>query len=160
VADIAWGRVNKPSDVLKAGDVVDVQVLKVDAAKRRISLGMKQLGPDPWTTAGERYKPGERVRGVVTRVTDFGAFVDLGPGPERLIPLSEMTWPKKARKPADVVKPGDSVEVVVLGVSERRISLGLKQALGDPWADIELKFPAGAVVEGPVTSLTKFGAFV
>ena len=160
VADISWGRVNKPSDVLKVGDSVRVQVLKVDPAKRRISLGMKQLEPDPWTKAGEKYKAGERVRGTVSRVTDFGAFVELEPGLEGLIHLSEMSWTKKARKPSDVVKPGESVEVVVLGVSERRVSLGLKQTLGDPWAEIEKKFPAGTVVEGPVTSLTKFGAFV
>jgi small subunit ribosomal protein S1 len=160
VGDMSWGRVNKPSDVLSVGDSVDVQVLKVDPAKRRISLGMKQLAPDPWTKAGETYRVGERVRGVVTRVTDFGAFVELEPGLEGLIHLSEMSWTKKVRKPADVVKAGDSVEVVVLGVSERRVSLGLKQALGDPWAEIETKFPAGTVVEGPVTSLTKFGAFV
>src|SRR6185369_2638832 len=113
-----------------------------------------------WSKAGETYKTGERARGVVTRVTDFGAFVELEPGLEGLIHLSEMSWTKKARKPSDVVKPGDVVEVVVLGVSERRVSLGLKQALGDPWAEIEKKFPAGTVVEGPVTNLTKFGAFV
>jgi small subunit ribosomal protein S1 len=160
VADMSWGRVNKPSDVLTVGQPVEVQVLKVDPAKRRISLGMKQLAPDPWSNAGEKYKTGERVHGVVTRVTDFGAFVELEPGLEGLIHLSEMSWTKKARKPSDVVKPGDTVEVVVLGVSERRVSLGLKQALGDPWADAEKKFAAGTVVEGPVTSLTKFGAFV
>ena len=132
----------------------------MDLAKRRISLGMKQLAADPWSTVGEKYKPGERVRGTVTRVTDFGAFVELEPGVEGLIHLSEMSWTKKVRKPSDVVKPGDMVEVVVLGVSEHRISLGLKQALGDPWAEIEKKFPSGSVVEGPVTTLTKFGAFV
>jgi small subunit ribosomal protein S1 len=160
VADMSWGRVNKPSDVLTVGDSVEVQVLKVDPVKRRISLGMKQLAPDPWTKVGEKYKVGERARGVVTRVTDFGAFVELEPGLEGLIHLSEMSWTKKARKPSDVVKTGDAVEVVVLGVSERRVSLGLKQALGDPWNEIETKFPAGTVIEGPVTSLTKFGAFV
>src|SRR6267142_5485488 len=160
VADMSWGRVNKPSDVLSVGDSVEVQVLKVDPVKRRIALGMKQLAPDPWTKAGETYKAGERVRGTVTRVTDFGAFVELEPGLEGLIHLSEMSWTKKARKPSDVVKAGDTVEVVVLGVSERRVSLGLKQALGDPWAEVEKKFPAGAIVEGPVTNLTKFGAFV
>jgi small subunit ribosomal protein S1 len=160
VADMSWGRVNKPSDVLTVGQPVEVQVLKVDPAKRRISLGMKQLAPDPWSNAGEKYKTGERVRGVVTRVTDFGAFVELEPGLEGLIHLSEMSWTKKARKPSDVVKPGDTVEVVVLGVSERRVSLGLKQALGDPWAEVEKKFASGTVVEGPITSLTKFGAFV
>src|SRR5882724_6236156 len=160
VADMSWARVNKPADVLTVGETVEVQVLKVDPVKRRISLGMKQLAPDPWTKVGEKYKVGERARGVVTRVTDFGAFVELERGLEGLIHLSEMSWTKKARKPADVVKTGDVVEVVVLGVSERRVSLGLKQALGDPWAEIEKKFPAGSVVEGPVTSLMKFGAFV
>jgi small subunit ribosomal protein S1 len=162
VADISWGRVNKPSDVLSVGQEIEVQVLKVDPKKRRISLGMKQLQPHPWDAAGEKYKTGDRVRGTVTRVTDFGAFIELEPGVEGLIHLSEMSWSKKVRKPADVLKPGEAVEVMVLGVSlaERRISLGLKQALGDPWAEIEKKYAAGSVVEGPVTSLAKFGAFV
>ena len=162
VADISWGRVNKPADVLSVADSVEVQILKVDPGKQRISLGMKQLKPHPWEAAGEKYNVGEKVRGVVTRTTDFGAFVELEPGVEGLIHLSEMSWSKKVRKPSDVVKPGETVEVMVLGVNpgEHRISLGLKQALGDPWADVESKFPAGSVVEAPVTSLTKFGAFV
>lgn len=162
VADISWGRVNKPADVLSAGQEVEVRVLKVDPKKRRISLGMKQLQPHPWDLVGEKYKAGERVQGTVSRVADFGAFVELEPGVEGLIHFSDMSWSKKVRKPADVVKPGETVEVVVLGVNpgERRISLGLKQALGDPWAEIESKFPVGSVVEGPITSLTKFGAFV
>jgi len=162
VADISWGRINKPSDVLAVGQTVEAKVLKVDPAKRRISLGMKQLLPHPWEQAAEKYKTGDRVKGTVTRVTDFGAFVELEKGIEGLIHLSEMSWSKKARKPSDVVKPGDAVEVAVLGVNQadRRISLGLKQALGDPWADIPQKFPVGSTVEAPVTSLTKFGAFV
>jgi len=162
VADLSWGRVNKPSDVLTVGQEVEVKVLKVDAAKRRISLGLKQLLPHPWDLAGEKYKAGERVSGTVTRVADFGAFVELEKGIEGLIHLSEMSWSKKTRKPSDVVKQGDRVDVVVLGVNqgERRISLGLKQALGDPWAEVPKKFPAGSVVEAPVVSLTKFGAFV
>jgi len=162
VADISWGRVNKPSDVLSVGQTVEVKVLKVDPAKRRISLGMKQLLPHPWEQVAEKYTAGDRVHGTVTRVTDFGAFVELEKGIEGLIHLSEMSWSKKARKPSDVVKPGDTVEVAVLGVNQadRRISLGLKQALGDPWADVPQKFPVGSIVEAPVTSLTKFGAFV
>ena len=162
VGDISWGRVNKPADVLSVNQQVEVQILKVDLKKRRISLGLKQLQPEPWTQVGEKYKTGERVRGTVSRVADFGAFVELEPGIEGLIHLSEMSWSKKVRKPSDVVKPGDTVEVVILGVhpGERRISLGLKQALGDPWADAAAKYPVGAVVEGPVTSITKFGAFV
>ncbi len=162
VADISWGRVNKPSDVLTAGQQVEARVLKVDPAKKRISLGMKQLQPHPWDLAGEKYKAGERVRGVVTRVADFGAFVELEKGVEGLIHFTEMTWSKKARKPSDVVKTGDEVEVVVLGVNlaDRRIALGLKQALGDPWATVPEKFPVGSVAQGTVVSLQKFGAFV
>src|SRR5215831_6294759 len=162
VGDISWARINKPSDVLKVGDRVEARVLKVDPAKKRISLGMKQLTPHPWDLAAEKYKVGERVTGSVTRVTDFGAFVELEKGVEGLVHLSEMSWSKKVRKPADVVKPGDQVEVVILGVNagDRRIALGLKQALGDPWADVANKIPAGSVVEGPVTSIQKFGAFV
>jgi small subunit ribosomal protein S1 len=162
VADISWGRIDKPSDVLSVGQTIEVKVLKVDPAKRRIALGMKQLQPHPWDQAGERYKTGDRVQGTVTRVADFGAFVELEKGIEGLIHLSEMSWSKKARKPSDVVKPGDTVEVAVLGVNlaDRRISLGLKQALGDPWSEVPQKFPVGSIVEAPVTSLTKFGAFV
>jgi small subunit ribosomal protein S1 len=162
VADLSWGRVDKPSDVLTVGQEVEVKVLKVDAAKRRISLGLKQLLPHPWDLVGEKYKAGDRVSGTVTRVADFGAFVELEKGIEGLVHLSEMSWSKKARKPSDVVKQGDRVDVVVLGVNqaERRISLGLKQALGDPWAEVPKKYPVGTVVEAPVVSLTKFGAFV
>jgi small subunit ribosomal protein S1 len=162
VSDISRSRVTKPSDVLTVGQEIEVQVLKIDSEKRRISVGMKQLEPDPWDSVAAKYKPGERVRGSVTRVLDFGAFVEIEPGVEGLIHISEMSWAKKVRTPSDVVKAGDSVEAVVLGVSvgERRISLGLKQALGDPWADVAQKFAVGSVIEGPVTSLTKFGAFV
>jgi small subunit ribosomal protein S1 len=166
VTDMSWGRVNKPSDLLKPGDQVEVQILKIEQGSgkrgRRISLGMKQLQTDPWTLVAEQYKAGERVRGTVTRVAEFGAFVELQPGIEGLIHVSELSWSKKVRKPSDVVKPGDAVEAVVLSVNagERRISLGLKQALGDPWAQAEKRFPVGTVVEGPITSLTKFGAFV
>jgi small subunit ribosomal protein S1 len=162
VADISWGRVNKPADVLKVGDKVEARILKVDPAKKRISLGLKQLQPHPWDLVAEKYKVGERIKGSVTRVTDFGAFVELEKGIEGLVHLSEMSWSKKVRKPSDVVNPGDTVDVVVLGVNapDRRISLGLKQALGDPWADVAQKYPVGSVVEGPVTSIQKFGAFV
>ncbi len=162
VGDISWSRINKPSDVLSEGQQIDGRVLKIDVDKRRISIGMKQLQPHPWDAVSGKYAVGQRVRGTVTRVTDFGAFVELEPGVEGLIHVSEMSWVKKVRRPADLVKPGDSVEAIVLGVnlSERKMSLGLKQALGDPWAGIDQKFPVGSVVEGPVVSLTKFGAFV
>jgi small subunit ribosomal protein S1 len=162
VGDISWGRVNKPADVLSVDQQIEVRVLKVDPDKRRISVGMKQLQPHPWDLVPEKYRTGERVRGAVTRVVEFGAFVELEPGIEGLIHISEMSWAKKVRRSSDVVKPGDTVEAVILGVNtgERRISLGLKQALGDPWVDAAQRFPAGSVVQGPVTSITKFGAFV
>jgi small subunit ribosomal protein S1 len=162
VSDIAWGRIDKPADVLSVGQEIEARVLKIDPEKRRISLGMKQLQPDPWDSVTERYKAGERVRGTVTRVLDFGAFVELEPGIEGLIHLSEMSWARRVKKAGDMLKPGETVEAVILGLSEgeRRISLGLKQALGDPWADAAQRFAAGTVIEGPITSLTKFGAFV
>jgi small subunit ribosomal protein S1 len=162
VADISHGRVNKPGDVLTVGQELDVQILKVDPAKKRISLGLKQLQADPWTTVADTYHVGDRVKGTVARVTDFGAFVELQPGLDGLIHLSEMSWSKKVRKPADLLKPGEAVDAVVLAVNpgEKRISLGLKQALGDPWDEVEKNYPVGAVVEGPVTQLKQFGAFV
>jgi small subunit ribosomal protein S1 len=162
IGDISWSRISKAEDALSVGQQVEAKVLKIDSAKQRISVGMKQLLPHPWDGVAAKLKAGDRVRGVVTRVTDFGAFVEIEPGVEGLIHLSEMSWGKKVRKPSDVLKPGDSVEAVVLGVNmgERRLSLGLKQTLGDPWAEIEQKFPAGSAIEGTVTSFTKFGAFV
>jgi small subunit ribosomal protein S1 len=162
VGEISWSRVNKPSDVLSVGDQVEARILKIDSDKRRISLSMKQLQRHPWDAVGEKYKVGERVRGVVTRIMEFGAFVELEPGVEGLIHISEMSWAKRIKNPSEVVKPGETVEAVILGVNvaERRISLGLKQALGDPWKDAAQKFAAGSVVEGPVTNITKFGAFV
>jgi small subunit ribosomal protein S1 len=162
VAEISWARVNKPADVLSLGQQIEAKVLKVDADKRRISLGMKQLQPYPWDSVAEKYKVGERVRGAVTRVAEFGAFVELEPGIEGLIHVSEMSWSKKMKKASTILTPGESVDAVILAVNvgERRISLGLKQMLGDPWVEVTRKFPLGSVIEGPVTSLTKFGAFV
>ena len=162
VGDIAWGRIHKPEDVLSLGQQIEAKVLKIDTEKQRISLGMKQLLPHPWDSVAEKYKTGERVRGVVTRVVEFGAFVELEPGIEGLIHLSEMSWVKKVRKPSDLLKPGETVEAMILAINagERRISLGLKQALGDPWADVAQRFAVGSQIEGPITSMTKFGAFV
>jgi small subunit ribosomal protein S1 len=162
VSDISWSRINKPADALTVEQSVEVKVLKIDPEKRRVSVGLKQLQPHPWDAVADKYKTGERVRGTVTRLMDFGAFVELEPGVEGLIHVSEMSWVKKVKKPSDLVKPGETVEAVILGVSagERRMSLGLKQALGNPWADVAQKFPVGSVAEGPVVSITKFGAFV
>lgn len=162
VADMSWVRVAKPADVVAINDSFEVKILKLNKESRRISLGLKQLIPDPWTLAGERFKVGDRVQGKVSRLTDFGAFIELAPGVDGLIHVSEMSWSKKVRKPSDVVKVGEMVETVVLGVNapEHRISLGLKQALGDPWEEAREKYPEGAIVEGAVTSLQPFGAFV
>ncbi|WP_158792537.1 30S ribosomal protein S1 [Granulicella sp. L60] len=162
ISDIAWGRVEKPADILTVGQEIEAKVLKVDASGKRISLGLKQLQPHPWDAVEGKHVAGERVRGTVTRVTDFGAFVELEPGVEGMIHVSEMSWVKKVRKPGDMLKVGDVVEVMILGVSvsERRMSLGLKQTLGDPWVEVAERFPVGSQVEGTVTSFTKFGAFV
>jgi small subunit ribosomal protein S1 len=162
VADISWTRIGKPADVLSPGQQVEVRVLKVDPEKRRIAVGLKQLQAHPWDAAAGKYKPGDRIRGTVTRLTDFGAFVELEPGVEGLIHISEMSWAKKLKRPSDVVNPGETVEAVILGVNpaDRRIALGLKQALGDPWAEVPRRFAVGSVVEAPVSSIQKFGAFV
>jgi small subunit ribosomal protein S1 len=162
VGEISWRRINKPSDVLSVGQQIEAVIIKIDSDKHRIAISTKQLQPHPWDTVAEKFKPGERARGTVTRLTDYGAFVELDPGIEGLIHISEMSWAKRVRTASDVVKAGDTVETVILGVNaaERRISLGLKQALGDPWVGAEQKFAPGTVVEGPVTNLTKFGAFV
>src|SRR5450432_328386 len=165
VGDISWTRVNKPADVLSVGQQLEVKVLKLgnEGDKRRISVGLKQLQPHPWDAVAQKYTAADRVRGTVTRLMEFGAFVELEPGIEGLIHISEMSWAKgKVRKASDVVKEGETVEVIILQVQapERRISLGLKQALGDPWADIGQRFQVGSAVEGRVTNLTKFGAFV
>ncbi|HEX4007533.1 MAG TPA: 30S ribosomal protein S1 [Acidobacteriaceae bacterium] len=162
VSDMAWARVSRPEDVVTAGETVQVKVLKIDADTRRISLGLKQLQPEPWDTAAGKYMAGQRVTGTVTRLMDFGAFVELEPGIEGLIHVSEMSWVKRVRRPSDLLKEGDTVEAVILSVSpaEKRMSLGLKQALGDPWADAAKKYPVGGAIEGPVTRMMKFGAFV
>jgi small subunit ribosomal protein S1 len=162
ISDIAWSRVSAAEEVLSVGQQLQLKVLKLDAENQRISVGLKQLQPEPWDAAADKYKAGERVTGTVTRLMDFGAFVELEPGIEGLIHVSEMSWVKKVHKPSDILKPGDTVEAVVLTVSagEKRISLGLKQALGDPWTEVPRKFPVGSAVEGPVTRLMKFGAFV
>jgi small subunit ribosomal protein S1 len=162
VADMSWSRIGKPSDVLKTGDSVEVKILKVDSAGRRIALGLKQLSPDPWSLAEDKYKAGDRLQGKVTRLAEFGAFVELEPGIEGLIRLADMSWSRKIRKPSDVVKAGEMVDVVVIGIkaADKRIGLSLKQALGDPWDEAANKFAVGTVVEGPVMNLADFGAFV
>jgi small subunit ribosomal protein S1 len=162
VTDMSHGRVGHPSEILQPGDEVTVQILKFDPAKDRISLGMKQLLPDPWEGIQERYPLQSRVIGRVVNVADYGAFVELEPGVEGLIHVSEMTWSRRMKHPSKVVKPGDQVEAVVLDVhpNERRISLGLKQLEANPWSTIEERYSVGSVVEGRVRNMTDFGAFI
>ncbi len=162
ITDMAWGRLQHPSEVLKVGDKVKVVVLKYDQGRERVSLGMKQIMPDPWTKATESYPVGARLRGKVVSVTDYGAFVELEKGVEGLIHVSEMTWSKRAVHPSKVVNVGDMVEVQVLGVDEgnRRISLGLKQTEPNPWEALAEIHPIGSTIRGKVKSITDFGVFV
>ncbi len=162
VTDMSYGRVTHPSELLHVGEEVTVKVLKFDRAKERVSLGIKQLEPDPWETVVTRYPLHGRVVGRVVNVTDYGAFVELEPGVEGLIHISEMTWSRRMKHPSKVVKPGDQVEAVVLEVhaKDRRISLGLKQLEPNPWTTIDTRYSVGSVVEGRVRNMTDFGAFI
>lgn len=162
ITDLAWGRVKHPSEVVSPGQEIEVRVLKFDREKMRVSLGRKQLLPDPWSSVPERYAVGVRVRGRVVGVTDYGAFVELEPGVEGLVHVSEMSWSKRMKHPSKIVSVGDEVEVVVLEVKpdQRRISLGLKQTMPDPWQELAQKYPVGTLVTGRVRNLTDFGAFV
>jgi small subunit ribosomal protein S1 len=162
ITDMSWGRLTHPRDLVNVGDEIQVKVLKFDKDKQRVSLGFKQLTPDPWLDAAERYPIGARVRGRVLSVTDYGAFVELEQGIEGLVHVSEMTWSKRMKHPSKIVKPGDEVETVILAVnpSDRRISLGMKQLLENPWEHLENKYPTGSTVEGRVRNLTDFGAFI
>jgi small subunit ribosomal protein S1 len=162
VSDMAHSRVSKPEDVLTVGQKIQVKLLKIDPETKKISLGLKQLQAEPWQTAPERLLVGQRITGTVTRLADFGAFVEIEPGVEGLIHISEMSYAKKVRHPSDLLKQGDRVDAVILSIKpeERRIALGLKQTLADPWTEVLQKFPVGGQMEGPVTKLMNFGAFV
>jgi small subunit ribosomal protein S1 len=162
VTDMSYGRVTHPSELLHVGEEITVKVLKFDRGKERVSLGIKQLEPDPWEAVDERYPLNGRVIGRVVNVTDYGAFVELEAGVEGLIHISEMTWSRRMKHPSKVVKPGDQVEAVVLEVHprERRISLGLKQLEPNPWTTIDTRYSVGSVVEGRVRNMTEFGAFI
>jgi small subunit ribosomal protein S1 len=162
ITDMSWGRLTHPRDLVNVGDEIQVKVLKFDKEKQRVSLGFKQLTPDPWLDAAERYPLGAHVRGRVLSVTDYGAFVELEQGIEGLVHVSEMTWSKRMKHPSKIVKPGDEVETVILAVNpaDRRISLGMKQLLDNPWEHLADKYPTGATVEGRVRNLTDFGAFI
>jgi len=162
ITDMSWGRLTHPRDLVNVGDEIQVKVLKFDKEKQRVSLGFKQLTPDPWLDATERYPIGAQVRGRVLSVTDYGAFVELEQGIEGLVHVSEMTWSKRMKHPSKMVKPGDEVDTIILSVNpnDRRISLGMKQLQDNPWEQLEDKYPTGAIIEGRVRNLTDFGAFI
>jgi len=162
ISDMSWGRINHPSEIVQVGEKVKVVVLKFDAEKERISLGMKQLNPDPWHTVAEKYPVGSRVQGKVISLMDYGAFVELESGIEGLIHISEMSWTRKVAHPSKILAVGQQVEVVVLNVDpgHRRISLGLKQIMANPWEAAKEQYPVGTVVSGPVRNITDFGIFV
>src|SRR5579864_6562521 len=162
ITDMSWGRLTHPRDLVNVGDEIQVKVLKFDKDKQRVSLGFKQLTPDPWLDAAHRYPVGAHVKGRVISVTDYGAFVELEQGIEGLVHVTEMTWSKRMKHPSKLVNVGDQVETVVLNVNpqERRISLGMKQLETNPWESLHEKFPVGSTVEGRVRNLTDFGAFI
>jgi small subunit ribosomal protein S1 len=159
---MSWGRVGHPSELFKVNDEVDVIVLKYDPATERVSLGHKQLVQDPWATVQDRYPVGARMSGKAVSLTDYGAFIELEPGVEGLIHVSEMSWSKRVKHPSKILNVGDSVEAMVLGVdpAARRISLGLKQVESNPWNELAEKYPVGTKIKGKVRNLTEFGAFV
>jgi len=162
LTDLSWGRVRHPSDVVKPEQELDVMVLKFDKEKQRVSLGLKQMTKDPWVDAAQRYPAGGKYQGKVVGVVDYGAFVELEPGIEGLVHVTEMSWAKKPTHPSKIVKAGEEVNVVVLDIkpSDRRVSLGIKQAQPDPWLVIAEKYPVGTVVSGKVRNIAEFGAFV
>ena len=162
ITDMSYGRINHPSELFNVADPIEVVVLKFDREAERVSLGYKQLHPDPWASATERFPVGMRVKGKVVSLTDYGAFIELEPGVEGLIHVSEMSWSKRVKHPSKVLNVGDEVDAMVLQVdlNERRISLGLKQVEPNPWQQLADKYPAGSKIEGSVRNLTDFGAFI
>ncbi|MBW2271697.1 MAG: 30S ribosomal protein S1 [Deltaproteobacteria bacterium] len=162
ITDMSWGRINHPSELFHVGDEIKVKVLKFDPESERVSLGLKQIQPDPWVDAGMRYPIGKRLQGRVVSLTDYGAFIELEPGIEGLVHVSEMSWTKRVKHPSKVVSVNDTVEAVVLDVDERerKISLGMKQIEENPWTLIEEKYPVGSNVTGQVRNITNFGIFV
>jgi small subunit ribosomal protein S1 len=162
VTDMAWRRVNHPSEILNVGDTVKVQIIRINPDTQRISLGMKQLQSDPWSTIEQKYPVGTRIKGTVTNIADYGAFVELEPGVEGLIHVSEMSWTKKNTHPGKIVSTSQAVDVQVLEVdsTKRRISLGLKQTQDNPWDSFLAQHPRGSIVEGPIRNITEFGLFV
>jgi small subunit ribosomal protein S1 len=162
ITDISWGRVKHPSELFSVGDHIKVKILSFDFEKERVSLGMKQLTPDPWTTAADKYPIGSKIKGRVVSLTDYGAFIELEEGVEGLIHVSEMSWTRKIRHPSQMVAVGEQVEAVVLDLKpeNRRISLGIKQTVENPWEVISQKYPVGTIIEGKIKNITEFGLFI
>jgi small subunit ribosomal protein S1 len=162
VTDMSWGRLQNPAEIFKVGDNVQVKVLKFDRERERVSLGYKQLLPDPWASIEERFPIGKRLTGTVASVADYGAFIELVAGVEGLVHVSEMTWSKRVKHPSKLVNPGDTVEVEVLSIDPkaRRISLGMKQVQSNPWQTLKERYQVGTRVQGRVRNLTDFGAFI
>ena len=162
ITDISWGRVKHPSELFSVGDKINVKILSYDFEKERVSLGMKQLTPDPWTTAIHKYPVGSKITGKVVSLTDYGAFIELEEGVEGLIHVSEMSWTRKIRHPSQMVTVGEEVEAVVLDLKpeNRRISLGIKQTVDNPWEVISQKYPVGTIIEGKIKNITEFGLFI
>jgi len=162
ITDMSWGRLTHPRDLVHVGDEIQVKVLKYDKEKQRVSLGFKQLTPDPWLDAAQRYPVGAHVKGRVISITDYGCFLELEQGIEGLVHVSEMSWSKRTKHPSKMVKVNDAVEAQVLDVNptDRRISLGLRQLAANPWDTLAEKYPVGTPVEGRVRNLTDFGAFL
>jgi len=161
-SELSWGRFEHPKEVVKVGDEVKAKVLSVDKERERVNLSIKALSPDPWQTAAEKYELGQRIKGKVVGLTPFGAFVEIEPGLEGLIHITEMSWTKRPRHPSEILKEGEEVEAVVLRLDpeQRRLSLGLRQTLPDPWKELPEKYPPGTVVGGKITGVTDFGVFV
>ena len=162
ITDMSWGRINHPSELLHIGQSVDVVILDVDREKERVSLGLKQMSENPWEDIERKYPIGQRVKGRVTKLLPYGAFIEIERGVEGLVHVSELSWVKRITRPSDVLDIGQEIEAVVLGISieEQKISLGVRQLDSNPWDEIELRYPVGATIKGPVRNLTAYGAFV
>ena len=162
ITDMSWGRINHPNEIFQIGEEIKVKVLKFDAETERVSLGYKQISEDPWATAAEKYPVGKKVSGKIVSLTDYGAFIELVPGIEGLVHVSEMSWTKKVKHPKQIVTVGDSVDALVLDIDlpQKRISLGMKQVEPNPWSLLGDQYPVGAVLNGIVRNITDFGIFV
>jgi small subunit ribosomal protein S1 len=162
ISDMSWGRVNKPEDVVKVGDEIECKIIKVNKEKKKISISLKQTLPDPWSQVPEKFPVGTKLSGRVLRLQDFGAFIELEPGVDGLLPISEMSWTRRVRHPSEIVKEGDVVEIAVIAVDaeKKRVSLSIKAIKSDPWAEAASKYEVGSMIKAKVARTADFGAFV